>query len=125
MLNVFRMYSRMQECRRRREPGAEVPSAEMLKGGVRRNADVAALAGRDGKALTAVVRHYHEQATCLEARLPRLSSRLDGLEEASARVARRRIDATRGDGFTRLAARRVHRWRPTTGNTRNSPPPGD
>jgi xylan 1,4-beta-xylosidase len=98
VLNVFRMYSRMQGVRVAAESSAEVPLAEMLKDGVRRQADVAALASRDGKTVTVMVWHYHDDD--LPGPDAKVELTLDGLEGASARVTHHRIDATHSNSYT-------------------------
>lgn len=58
VLNVFRMFSKMNGMRIAVESDAATPLETMLKEGVRGKADVAALASLDGKKLAVMVWHY-------------------------------------------------------------------
>lgn len=97
VLNVFRMYSRMHGVRLNAESTAEVPLAEILQEGVRRNADVAALASRDGKTVTVMVWHYHDDDVAGPDAAVELA--IDGLRAESARVTHHRIDDTHSNSY--------------------------
>ncbi|MFN0076834.1 MAG: GH39 family glycosyl hydrolase [Prosthecobacter sp.] len=60
VLNVFRMFSRMSGDRLLVQSDAAVPLDDLLKTGVRDQADVSALAARDGKRITILAWHYHD-----------------------------------------------------------------
>jgi xylan 1,4-beta-xylosidase len=60
VLNVFRMFSRMEARRVAAESSAQVPLDTMLTGGVRGAPDVAALASAGPSRLTVMVWHYHD-----------------------------------------------------------------
>jgi len=60
VLNVFRMFSRMEGQRVAAESSARVPLDTMLAGGVRGAPDVAALASAGPSRLTVLVWHYHD-----------------------------------------------------------------
>jgi xylan 1,4-beta-xylosidase len=60
VLNVFRMFSRMDGQRLPVASDAAVPLDELLKTGVRGKPDVCALAARSGKRITILVWHYHD-----------------------------------------------------------------
>lgn len=60
VLNVFRMFSRMDGERLTVSSDGAVPLDTMLKSGVREKPDVSALAARDGKKITVLAWHYHD-----------------------------------------------------------------
>jgi xylan 1,4-beta-xylosidase len=60
VLNVFRMFSRMDGERLTVSSDGAVPLDAMLKSGVREKPDVSALAARDGKKITVLAWHYHD-----------------------------------------------------------------
>jgi xylan 1,4-beta-xylosidase len=97
VLNVFRMYSRMNGVRVSAESSAEVPLAEIMKDGVRRNADVAALASRDGKTVTVMVWHYHDDDVAGPEAAVELV--VEGLTSTAARLTHHRIDETHSNSY--------------------------
>ena len=60
VLNVFRMFSRMDGQRLDVASDGAVPLDAMLKSGVRAKPDVSALAARSGKRVTVLAWHYHD-----------------------------------------------------------------
>jgi xylan 1,4-beta-xylosidase len=60
VLNVFRMYARMGGTRVRATSDHEVPLDLIVSEGVRDNPDVAAIASRDGRTVSALLWHYHD-----------------------------------------------------------------
>jgi xylan 1,4-beta-xylosidase len=60
VLNVFRMFSKMGGQRIAAESSAEIPLEAMIKSGVRDRPDVAAFASREGRQLSIMVWHYHD-----------------------------------------------------------------
>lgn len=60
VLNVFRMYAKMSGQRLAVTSSAEVPLTKILQAGVRETPDVAALASREGRQLSIMVWHYHD-----------------------------------------------------------------
>jgi xylan 1,4-beta-xylosidase len=60
VLNVFRMFSKMGGIRVKTHSTAEVPLKTMLKMGVRGGPDVAAFASIEGRRLSVMVWHYHD-----------------------------------------------------------------
>lgn len=60
VLNVFRMFSHMSGQRLPVSSDAAISLDSMLRDGVRTNADVSALASRDGRRLSTLVWHYHD-----------------------------------------------------------------
>lgn len=60
VLNVFRMFSRMDGDRLSVTSDGAVPLDAILKSGVREKPDVSALAARSGKRITVLAWHYHD-----------------------------------------------------------------
>jgi xylan 1,4-beta-xylosidase len=60
VLNVFRMFSRMDGQRLEVASDGAVPLDAILKSGVRAKPDVSALAARSGKRVTVLAWHYHD-----------------------------------------------------------------
>jgi xylan 1,4-beta-xylosidase len=60
VLNVFRMFARMDGRRVPASSSGEVPLEKILSGGVRDQPDVAAFASRDDRRLSILVWHYHD-----------------------------------------------------------------
>ena len=98
VLNVFRMFSLMDGQRLAATSTGEVALDAMLKNGVRGTPDVAALAARDGNAVTVLVWHYHDD----DVPGPDAAVRLDlrGLPgQGSALVHHYRVDRDHGNAF--------------------------
>src|SRR5439155_12313936 len=60
VLNVFRMFGKMSGNRMATTSSAEVALEKILSDGVRCDPDVAALASRDGRRISILVWHYHD-----------------------------------------------------------------
>lgn len=60
VLNVFRMFARMTGDRLRVQSDAAIPLADLITTGVRSKPDLSALAARDGKRITLLAWHYHD-----------------------------------------------------------------
>lgn len=60
VLNVFRMFGKMGGQRVQASSSGEVPLDQILKNGVRGEPDVAAFASLDGRKLSIMVWHYHD-----------------------------------------------------------------
>lgn len=60
VLNVFRMFGKMSGRRVQTTSSGEVALEQILKGGVRDQPDVAAIASLDGRRLSIMVWHYHD-----------------------------------------------------------------
>ena len=100
VLNVFRMMSRMKGDRLTVTSSAEVPLDKMLKIGVRDQADVAALAARDGRKLTVLVWHYHDDdLPGPEAAIALTIAGLTGGIGGPVPLRHHRIDATHSNPF--------------------------
>jgi len=98
VLNVFRMFSQMHGQRLAVTSDAQVPLEEMLKSGVRGKPDVSALAARDGKRMTILVWHYHDD----DVSGPQADIRLEinhGLP-GTPRITRKLIDENHSNSFT-------------------------
>ncbi|HVY70556.1 MAG TPA: beta-xylosidase, partial [Verrucomicrobiae bacterium] len=100
VLNVFRMFSHMSGQRLAVESSGAVALDDMLKGGVRTQPDVSALASMDGRKLWVVAWHYHDD----DLPGPDAKMELDlvglPLREGEARVREFRVDATHSNAFT-------------------------
>jgi xylan 1,4-beta-xylosidase len=100
VLNVFRMFSKMNGRRLTVESDGDVTLEAMLKSGVRGKADVSALASVDGNRLCVLAWHYHDDdVTGPDADV---TVTLTGLpvSEAKARVQRFQIDEENSNSFT-------------------------
>jgi xylan 1,4-beta-xylosidase len=60
VLNVFRLFAKMGGQRLAVTSSAEVPLTKILQAGVRETPDVAALASREGRQVSIMVWHYHD-----------------------------------------------------------------
>jgi xylan 1,4-beta-xylosidase len=97
VLNVFRMYSRMNGVRLATESSAEIALADIMRDGVRQTPDVAALASREGKILHVMVWHYHDDDVSGPDAAVTLA--IDGLNASTARVSHHRIDETHSNSY--------------------------
>lgn len=98
VLNVFRMFSRMDGQRLRVDSDAAVPLDEMLKTGVRDKPDVSALAARSGNRITVFAWHYHDDDVPGAAADITLDFR--GVPNGTPRVTRTLIDENTSNSFT-------------------------
>jgi xylan 1,4-beta-xylosidase len=100
VLNVFRLFSRMDGQRVAVTSSGEVPLEVMLRDGVRGAPDVAARASRDGNRLCVLVWHYHDDD--LPGPEAAVTLAVGGLPAAvtTARLTHYRIDATHSNAFT-------------------------
>jgi xylan 1,4-beta-xylosidase len=99
VLNVFRMFSRMGGQRVHSESTGEVSLDSIVRSGVRGAPDVSALASLDGRKLSVMVWHYHDDDVAGPAALVSVS--LAGLPGAAsaARLTHYRIDETHGNAY--------------------------
>jgi xylan 1,4-beta-xylosidase len=100
VLNTFRMFSKMGGQRLETKSDSEVSLSDMTKNGVRGHPDVAALSSLDGKKLTVLLWHYHDddvagpdaQVALALAHLP--------LAAGPVKLTHYRIDQTHSNAFT-------------------------
>ena len=100
VLNVFRMMSKMSGDRLTTTSDAGIPLDDIVKNGVRKNADVSALASRDGKKVSVLVWHYHDDD--LAGPDAAITLNVPGLpvSNGQAKVTQYRIDETHSNAFT-------------------------
>lgn len=98
VLNVFRMFSRMDGERLPVSSNAATPLDEMLKSGVINRPDVSALAARDGKRITILAWHYHDDD--LPGPPAAIDIDLTGTPNGSPAVVRTLIDEGHSNSFT-------------------------
>jgi xylan 1,4-beta-xylosidase len=100
VLNVFRMFSKMEGKRLTVESDKQISLDSILKNGVREQPDVFALAGLDKSELAVLVWHYADDD--LPGADAEILLALDGLplKSGTARVQQFRIDADHGNSFT-------------------------
>jgi xylan 1,4-beta-xylosidase len=99
VLNVFRMFSKMNGERIEAVSDAAVDLETMLKEGVRAKPDVAAFASRDQRRLSIMLWHYHDDD--VPGPDAAVTLRLQGLDTAStkATVTHYRIDETHSNAY--------------------------
>lgn len=100
VLNVFRMFSKMDGDRLPVTSDSAVSLPDLLRSGVRGKADVSAFAGLAGNQLAVLVWHYHDDDiagpdAAIQLEIPGLP-----VEEAQARLTHYRIDETHSNAFT-------------------------
>ena len=97
VLNVFRMFSRMSGDRLPVQSDAAVPLEELLKTGVRDKPDISALAARDGKRITVLAWHYHDDD--VSGPDASITFRLSNTPEGSPNLTRTLIDKGHSNSF--------------------------
>jgi xylan 1,4-beta-xylosidase len=100
VLNVFRMFSKMNGQRLRVDSDHAVPLNRILRRGVRESPDVAALAALDEKTLTILAWHYHDDdlpGPAAEVQLA-LAGLLEGAQPT--RASHFRIDEQHSNAYT-------------------------
>jgi xylan 1,4-beta-xylosidase len=100
VMNVFRMFSKMDGDRLPVTSDSAIPLPEILRGGVRKKADVSAFASLSGKKLSVLVWHYHDDD--VQGPDAAVSLKIPGLPVANgqAKVTHYRVDETHGNSFT-------------------------
>ena len=100
VMNVFRMFSKMDGDRLPVTSDAAITLPEILRSGVRQKADVSAFASLAGKKLSVLVWHYHDDD--LPGPDADISLKIPGLPIASgqAKVTHYRVDETHANSFT-------------------------
>jgi xylan 1,4-beta-xylosidase len=99
-MNVFRMFSKMEGDRLPVTSDSSIPLPEILRSGVRKQADVSAFASLSAKKLSVLVWHYHDDDVAGPDAA--ISLKVPGLPIASgkAKVSHYRVDETHGNSFT-------------------------
>jgi xylan 1,4-beta-xylosidase len=100
VLNVFRMFAKMGGKRLTVESDGAVPLDAILKRGVRDRPDVSALASLDGKTLSVLIWHYHDDDVPGPDAAVELALSGLPLETGEARLQHFRIDEQHSNGFT-------------------------
>ncbi|RYD40630.1 MAG: beta-xylosidase, partial [Verrucomicrobiaceae bacterium] len=100
VLNVFRMFSKMDGDRLPVTSDSAVSLPDMLRSGVRKQADVSAFASMSEKKVSVVVWHYHDDD--LAGPNAAVSLKIPGLPvtNATAKVTHYRVDENHGNSFT-------------------------
>jgi xylan 1,4-beta-xylosidase len=101
VMNVFRMFGRMNGQRVATSSSGEVPLDTITRDGVRGAPDVAALAGLEPRRLSVLAWHYHDEDVPGPDAAVTLA--LSGLPRAAAtlRLTHYRVDDDHGNAFTR------------------------
>jgi len=98
VLNVFRMFSQMSGQRLATHSSEEIPLDTMMKDGVRQKPDVAAFASLDGRRLSIMVWHYHDDdVTGPDAAVELTATSLGNA--TSATLKHYRIDDTHSNSY--------------------------
>lgn len=100
VLNTFRMFSKMSGDRLAVTSDHAVPLDDILRHGIRKQADVSAFASLDEKKLAVLVWHYHDDD--LSGPDAGISLEIPGLpvENGKAKLTHYRVDETHGNAFT-------------------------
>jgi xylan 1,4-beta-xylosidase len=99
VLNVFRMFARMDGQRIAAKSTGEAPLDAILRNGVRAQPDVAALASLDAKRLCVLVWHYHDDDVPGPDAQVELSLQHLPVTNATATVTQYRIDGEHSNAF--------------------------
>ena len=100
VLNVFRMFSKMDGVRLPVASDAAVPLPELLRSGVRQKADVSAFASLGAQKVSILVWHYHDED--IPGPDAAISLKIPGLPIANttAALTHHRIDQAHSNSFT-------------------------
>ncbi len=99
VLNVFRLFSRMNGNRVSCQSDAAIPLENIVSQGVRENPDVGAMATKDGNRACVLLWHYHDDD--LPGPDATVEIALRGLPAGSAvKAGQFRVDQTHGNAFT-------------------------
>jgi xylan 1,4-beta-xylosidase len=96
VLNVFRMFSKMRGHRIPAQSDHSVPLDEILKSGVRGDADVGAFASADGSKTYVMIWHYHDD----DVPGPAARVRIELPEVKGKRMEHYRIDEAHSNAYT-------------------------
>ncbi len=100
VMNVFRMFSKLGGQQVEAQSSGQVPLDEIMRNGVRKQPDIAALASKNGEKLCVMLWHYHDDD--VSGPDAGIELTLAGLPAANATKTMRqyRIDATHSNAFT-------------------------
>ncbi len=98
VLNVFRMFSRMDGQRLSVVSDGAVSLDTIVKSGVREKPDVSAFAARDGNRITVLAWHYHDDDVTGDA--ADITLNLRGTPAGNPKITRTLIDETHSNSFT-------------------------
>lgn len=97
VLNVFRMFAKMQGKRQAVNSSAEVLLDAILKSGVRGKPDVAAIASGDNGKLFVLAWHYHDDDVAGPA--ASIDFEVSGVAEGEMRLTQYRVDDTHSNAY--------------------------
>lgn len=97
VLNVFRFFGKLGGERVEVKSSAAVPLDDMLASGVRGEADVSAIATRDGDRVAILVWHYHDDD--VPAPAAKVTLTVKGLAATTLSLSEWRIDQEHGNAF--------------------------
>jgi xylan 1,4-beta-xylosidase len=100
VLNFFRMFSKLSGTRISANSTAEVPLDVMMKSGVREQPDVAAIASLDGRRLSVMVWHYHDDDVAGPDAAIELTTSGLGTANGKAEVHHYRVDENHSNAYT-------------------------
>ena len=100
VLNVFRMFSKMGGQRLPTTSSAEVSLADIMKSGVREKSDVAAFASLEGRKLSLMVWHYHDDDLAGPDAAVELTATGLGSATGSATLTHYRVDGDHSNSYT-------------------------
>jgi xylan 1,4-beta-xylosidase len=100
VLNTFRMMSKMTGDRLSVESDGAIPLDAMMKDGVRQKPDVSAIASLDGKKLSVMVWHYHDDDVAGPDAAVDLSIPGLPVKTGKAKLTHYRIDETHSNAYT-------------------------
>jgi xylan 1,4-beta-xylosidase len=99
VLNVFRMFGRMNGTRVAANSSGAVPLDDMVRRGVRGTPDISALAALDARRLTVMLWHYHDDDVPGPAASVELSLAGLTLKNGEARLTHYRIDEQHSNAY--------------------------
>lgn len=99
VLNVFRLFAKMGGQRLAVTSSAEVPLTKILQAGVRETPDVAALASREGRQVSIMVWHYHDDDVAGPDAAVELAITGLGAAAGAATLTHYRIDGNHSNAY--------------------------
>ncbi|ETI29234.1 hypothetical protein G647_01687 [Cladophialophora carrionii CBS 160.54] len=99
VLNIFRMFARMEGERLASTSSQQVPLQDLLQNSVREDADVGAIAARDGQTVSVMVWHYHDDD--LKGPSAAVDLTLEGVGwKENSTLRHYRVDETHSNSYT-------------------------